>query len=831
MTKKIQNVVVSILICLVMLIAVPAPTSAQIVRNTFQGGTGTSSPSGILYGDETIRLKTTVIGAGMSFIGGILSAVNTGDWLGTFQGANSPDFLSATTSDTAVGLITLSSGFISQASSTVVGNFTVIGDVGIGTASPTEHLNVSGSGTQRIQVESSTGLAALSIQGSSGNRFQLYQAASSDDLRFTDGTSDVVTFQDGGNVGIGTTTPASLLDVWGDLQVGESSTSTLFVDASAGRVGVNTDSPFSALEVYQGDMLVNNGGGGLYAGFLASQSTTSAAMIFRKNGTRHVGMKWNGIKLILQNASANASNPDLWSGTELMTWDMANDRVGIGTTAPTRELSVDGGFSLTGGFYDSVASAGTNGMVLQTTGSATTWVATSSLGIVGGSNTQLQYNNGGIFGGITGVVTDGSNLQLNDGVDLVLGTGDDFTIRHTSASTTLINTTGDLLIENTDTASDVIIKVGSATSTTIFAVEELDGNRVLEVHGNGFVGIGTSQEIAGSKVAISDTGEAILVLQGDSDDDNEDQNATILLKQDGDRTDGIFALNGNAGVRYAGALEDATFVESKGTTTSVQLVTGSPVAGVSGSARLTVTHTGNVGIATTSPYQKFSVSGNMALTGALYDSLSTPGTLGQVLQTTVSGTTWVSTSTLGLSDNIYNSNGTVVGGVRTYTGEGNNQLEFNSYDTDSSDFTESSSFICNPSGCFLDYSAGDGLGGTTGSTGIDLDSSGILLFHTNIANADIVNRLPSNDTTSSFQVQNASSTSLFYVDGAGNVGIGTSTPQSTLHVVSDSATTTSETGSPTSLTCEVKYASDGTPVYVTWLNTGVMRSTTVTPCN
>lgn len=43
-----------------------------------------------------------------------------------------------------------------------------------------------------------------------------------------------------GNVGVGTTTPASTLDVWGDFRVGTSSTSVLAADPASGRVGINT---------------------------------------------------------------------------------------------------------------------------------------------------------------------------------------------------------------------------------------------------------------------------------------------------------------------------------------------------------------------------------------------------------------------------------------------------------------------------------------------------------------------------------------------------------------------------------------------------------------
>lgn len=48
--------------------------------------------------------------------------------------------------------------------------------------------------------------------------------------------------------------------------------------------------------------------------------------------------------------------------------------------------NVNGNLSLTGKLFDGTASAGSNGNVLQSTGSATKWVATSTLGLGGGSS-------------------------------------------------------------------------------------------------------------------------------------------------------------------------------------------------------------------------------------------------------------------------------------------------------------------------------------------------------------------------------------------------------------------------------------------------------------
>ena len=56
--------------------------------------------------------------------------------------------------------------------------------------------------------------------------------------------------------------------------------------------------------------------------------------------------------------------------------------------------------------------------------------------------------------------------------------------------------------------------------------------------------------------------------------------------------------------------------------------------------------TGKVGIATTAPSEQLHVSGNVRITGAIYGSSNTPGTSGQVLTSTVTGTNWVGASGL-----------------------------------------------------------------------------------------------------------------------------------------------------------------------------------------
>ncbi|MFZ2038579.1 MAG: LamG-like jellyroll fold domain-containing protein [Minisyncoccia bacterium] len=61
-------------------------------------------------------------------------------------------------------------------------------------------------------------------------------------------------------------------------------------------------------------------------------------------------------------------------------------KLSIGTSTSLATLTVAGDLSLSGKIYDTNYSAGTAGMVLQSTGTSTRWVSTSSLGISGGSS-------------------------------------------------------------------------------------------------------------------------------------------------------------------------------------------------------------------------------------------------------------------------------------------------------------------------------------------------------------------------------------------------------------------------------------------------------------
>jgi len=89
------------------------------------------------------------------------------------------------------------------------------GNVGIGTTSPGQLLTINAAaGTNRLMQFSAADVAKAYIGLGTDNVLRV-ETASTDDIRIRINTADLVTFKSGGNVGIGTTTPATTLEIAG----------------------------------------------------------------------------------------------------------------------------------------------------------------------------------------------------------------------------------------------------------------------------------------------------------------------------------------------------------------------------------------------------------------------------------------------------------------------------------------------------------------------------------------------------------------------------------------------------------------------------------------
>ena len=86
------------------------------------------------------------------------------------------------------------------------------GNVGIGTTTPTAKLHIYVGATTYTTM--SGGAFDLYSQNSSTPVFRVTGGSNADLVNFVDSSNIVFVIKDGGNVGIGTTTPAALLDVW-----------------------------------------------------------------------------------------------------------------------------------------------------------------------------------------------------------------------------------------------------------------------------------------------------------------------------------------------------------------------------------------------------------------------------------------------------------------------------------------------------------------------------------------------------------------------------------------------------------------------------------------
>ncbi len=315
-------------------------------------------------------------------------------------------------------------------------NAEVLADIGAGTGTMSSFKisdNASGTSPETIaqgdtvNIASSTGISTTRTsktitventdRGSQQNVFKnflvpgqttLTAANNNDSITFANGGNVTLTTQAGNIIGIAVPNNTNYFVTGGSFNTGNGELTLTGNNASVGAV-VDLDGRYAlntALagylpltagstkpltdSLYLDDYVVHNGDANTYFGFSAND------------------------KIILHAG-----------GNEQLLADTQN--VYLRSQGVTKLSTQSNGIKIAGGILDVNDQLGTAGQLLSSTGTELDWIDAPSGATVGGSDTQIQYNNGGAFGGVTGFTFDDVNNRLYlDTTRVVIGGSSSF---------------------------------------------------------------------------------------------------------------------------------------------------------------------------------------------------------------------------------------------------------------------------------------------------------------------------------------------------------------------------------------------------------------------
>jgi hypothetical protein len=342
---------------------------------------------------------------------------------------------------------------------------------------------------------------------------------------------------------------------------------------------------------------------------------------------------------------SGAIGSNLALGTNWLTGDGGNEgiyidgagRVSIGTSSSIALLTIAGDLALAGSLRDATASAGASGMILQSTGTSTRWVATSSLGISGGGSGTVSSIAATVP---TGFTISGSPITTTGTLAIDYAAGYEGILTASSTNwNTYYNAPSARITAGTNlfwTGNTLSV---STTSLNI-AIADTTGTLAATRGGTGLSTITTNQLLIGgagnswSQIATSSLGLSSAFT-------TSEQLAALLSDETGSAGGGLAVFSN--GPTFTGT---ATFAS---TTNSGRLsVVGTSTLATTTITRLTLSEvldvsSGGTGLVTYSSGDLLYASGADTLASRAI------GTTGQVLQVVSGLPTWVATSSLGIS--------------------------------------------------------------------------------------------------------------------------------------------------------------------------------------